>query len=78
MCPCSNLHKSEINEIKRNRRAPFDWYVHVSNVMKREVDQRFVAIFTQEADERLRWQFFSEFVRRQTILRKTVVEIMND
>jgi len=77
-CLCLKSNESWINEVKRSRRAPFNWYVHVSNVMKCEVDQQLVAIFTQEADERLRWQFFSKFVRGQTILRKTVIEVVND
>lgn len=39
---------------KDQRNSPFDWDVHVSNVMQDEVDQLLIVLFAYHFDEGLR------------------------
>ena len=46
--------------------------------MQDKFHQDFVTIFADMLDKRLRWELFSEFVRREPVLRERVVEFIDD
>ena len=57
--------------------SPFNGNVQIRNVMQDKVHEDLVFILANIIDERWRRKLFSEFVRRQSILCKRVVEFIN-
>ena len=53
---------------------PLDGNVEISKVAQDEVHEGLVPIFTEELDERLRWQLFAQLVSREAVLPERVVE----
>ena len=57
--------------------VPLDGDIQVGDVMKDKVREGLVTLFADEFDEGLRGQLFTEFERRQTVLRKRIVELID-
>ena len=58
--------------------SPFNRNIQVRDIMQDKFHQDFVTIFADMLDKRLRWELFSEFVRREPVLRERVVEFIDD
>lgn len=56
---------------------PFDWDIHVGDVVEDKIDKNFVSIFADVFDERLRFEGFPSFVCYQSIFRKRVIKIID-
>ena len=57
--------------------VPLDRDIQVGDVMKDKVREGLVTLFADEFDEGLRGQLFTEFERRQTVLRKRIVKFID-
>ena len=57
--------------------VPLDRDIQVGDVMKDKVREGLVTLFADEFDEGLRVQLFTEFERRQPVLRKRIVKFID-
>lgn len=57
---------------------PFDWDVHIRNVVQDKIDKRFVPIFADVFYERLRLERLPRSVCCQSILGERIIKIVDD
>lgn len=58
--------------------SPFDWYIHIRDIVKKELDKNLVFLLADELDEGLSFKRFTETISSQASLRKCIVEILSD
>lgn len=58
--------------------VPLDGNVHIGDIMQYEFDELFVLVLPEVANKRLRIELLPQFIRGQSILSETVVEIVHN
>lgn len=57
---------------------PFDWDVHIGNVMQNEIDETLVPVLSDILDKRLGLEDLAHLVGGKAILGKCVIKILNN
>ena len=69
---------SESTQHRSSAQVPFDWDVHICNVVQNKVDQGFIPHFANVFDKRLWCQGSAHFKCSQSILCEGIIEILDD
>jgi len=76
-CIATNGTNVDHSPTEFNKGSALDRNVHVSDVMKNEVDEGFVTVFPNKLYERLGRKRLSAFERREPVLRKGIIKVID-
>ena len=69
-------HESYLRDLA-NIHAPLYWDINVREVVQYEVHEGLVPILAEELDERLRGELLAQLIRREAVLAKEIIKIVD-
>jgi hypothetical protein len=63
---------------REGRSIPFNWDVHIGNVVQNEIDETLVPVLSDILDKRLGLEDLAHLVGRKPILGKCVIKILDN
>jgi hypothetical protein len=63
---------------REGRGIPFNWDVHIGDVMQNEIDEPLVPVLSDILDKRLGLEDLAHLVGRKTVLGKCIIKILDN